>query len=91
MMMVMECFHHRVDRIIVGMIPRHVNDGEREWPPVDTALEVTGLWNTRECVIMWQATIVDYIAAHPIFEICTQDGRREGYIRTRIMVGLKRG
>ena len=35
---VLEDFHHREDQILTGLTEIRGNTGEREWPPVSTAL-----------------------------------------------------
>ena len=64
-------------RRLAGLTEKMVKDGKWEWPPVSTALEVTGLWPMREYVRRWQAKIAEYIAGHPIFELCRYAERRE--------------
>ena len=49
-MTVLEGFQHRISRRIVGMTVRRGDGGEWEWVSVDTALEVTWIFPTREYV-----------------------------------------
>ena len=80
-MTVLKGFHQRVDRRLLGLTARWGNTSEWECPPVATAMKVTGLWMVGECVRRRQATIAEYIAGRPIFEICMQSERREGSSR----------
>ena len=48
MMTVLEGFHHKITRRIVGRTAWRGDGGEWEWYLVDAALEVTGLWMIRE-------------------------------------------
>ena len=41
---VLESFHNRMARRIVGKTYRHAGDGGWECPPVEEALELAGLW-----------------------------------------------
>ena len=50
MLKVLEDFHHRASRKIVGMTDRRREDGEWEYPPVDDALEAIGLWPIKEYI-----------------------------------------
>ena len=34
-------------------------------------MEVTGIWPIRGYVRRWQATIAEYVAGIPIYELCT--------------------
>ena len=81
MMKVLVGFHHRISRRISGMIARRGASGEWEWVLVEAALEAAGLWPTRESMWRRQATIVEYIADRPIYELCTGEERMEGYRR----------
>ena len=49
--------------------------GEWEYPPLDQALERAGLWPMKEYIRRRQATIEEYIATRPIFELCTGHNR----------------
>ena len=77
MMMVLEGFHHIVARRLAGLMARRGKNGEWEWPPVATALQVTGLWPTWVYVRNMKFKIEEYIAECPIFEMCTRDQRKE--------------
>ena len=59
MMAVMEGFHHRVAQRLAGMTERRYNNGDWEWLPVDTDLEVIELWSIREKIRMQQGTITE--------------------------------
>ena len=78
MMKLLEGFHHMISRRILGMTAQRGAGGEWEWVPVEAALEEAGLWPTRESMRRRQATIVEYIADRPIYELCTGAERMEG-------------
>ena len=71
MMMVLELFHHRIARQIVGMTEIKGDGWQWELDSVDTALEVTGIWPIRGYFRRWKATIAEYVAGIPIYELCT--------------------
>ena len=58
MLNVLEVFHHRSARHIVGMMVQRTASGEWEWPAVADALETAGLWPTKEYIYHIQDTIV---------------------------------
>ena len=43
MIKVLEVFHHWASRRIAGMTERRTTGGDWEWPPVDDALETSGI------------------------------------------------
>ena len=45
------------------------------------ALEATGLWPMKEYIRRQQATIAEYIANHPMYELCTGEERIMGSSR----------
>ena len=47
--------------------------GPDEWycPPIEDALEQTGLWPTREYIHRRQQTVAQLIATRPIYDLCT--------------------
>ena len=59
MLKVPEGLHHRLARMIMGMIVRHMTSGECERPPVDEPLETAGLWPIKEYIHRRQ----EYVAA----------------------------
>ena len=48
---------------------RRGDGAEWEWDLVVTALEVTGIFPIREYSRRWQATIAEYVAGKPIYEL----------------------
>ena len=66
MMTVLEGFHHRIARRIVGMGERRGDGGEWEWTLVDTVLEVSGVFLIREYVRRRQATMAKYVTWRPL-------------------------
>ena len=48
MIMVLDGFHHIIDRKIVGITARKDDGREWEWSSVGVALETAGLWPIRE-------------------------------------------
>ena len=71
MMTVLEVFHHIIAIQIVGMKESKGDVREYECSLMDVTLEVIVLWMMREYVMRWQANISDYVAAIPIYELCT--------------------
>ena len=60
-----------VARRIVGVTLRSTMRGEGGWPPVAEALETAGLWTIKEYIQHRQATVVDRVTCHPIYELFT--------------------
>ena len=81
MMKVLEGFHHRIDRRITGKTARCVREEGWEWPPVEEALELAGMWPMQEYVRRRQATIEDCIATRLIYELCTGAEHMQGSSR----------
>ena len=67
---VLEGFHHRIARRIAGKVAFRQGD-EWVWPPLQEALDEAGLWPMREYIRRRQATVEQYIATRPIYELCT--------------------
>ena len=67
MMTVLEGFHHRIARCVLGITARWGNGGEWEWASVDAKLEATGIWLIREYMRRGQATISEYFTWSPIY------------------------
>ena len=76
-MKVMGGFYHNIARRIAGMAARRGAGGEWEWDSVEVALKATGIWTTRYYLQRMQATIAEYVADWPIYEICTGVERME--------------
>ena len=69
---VLEGFHHRVARRISGLVAQRVGDDEWYYPPIEDALEQAGLWPMREYIRRRQASITEWIANRPIYELCQE-------------------
>ena len=76
----LEGFHHRVARRLSNMGPRLV---EEEWhyPPIEEALEASGLYTMLEYIERRQNTIAEYVATRPIYHACTGSTRHPGSSR----------
>ena len=84
MMTVIEGFHHRIARRIVGMTARKSNGGEWEWASVGAALETTGICPIRDYTRICQATISEYVVGRPIYKFFTSAEKMEGSSRLLI-------
>ena len=71
MLKVLDGFHNWVARRISGMLSQKVGEEIWDWSLVAYALEASGMWPMKEYIKRRQATIVDYIANLPIYELCT--------------------
>ena len=72
MMEILESFHHHVARRLSGPIPYRSPDGAWIYPPLKEAMDKAGLWTMKEYVRRRQATVEDYVATRPIYQLCTQ-------------------
>ena len=79
----MEGFHHRVAQRIAGMSYGRVVEGGWEWSSVAEALEAAWMWPMKEYIWRQYATITEYIANQPIYEIST--GAKRMPISGRLM------
>ena len=79
MLKVMEGFYHWVAIRISDNIDRRTMDGECEWPPVEDALEISGLWPIKEYIQRRQSTITEHIVCRPIYELCMGAEKTTGY------------
>lgn len=70
MLEILKSFHHRVARRLSGMMPHRAEDGTWTYPPLQEAMEKASLWPMREYVRRRQATVEDYIATRPIYNLC---------------------
>ena len=68
----LEGFHHRVARRISGLVAQRTGPNEWHYPPIEEALEQTGLWPMREYIYRRQNTIAQEIAVRPIYEMCLE-------------------
>ena len=71
MLKVLEGFHNKELRRIVGMTAQNMTGGECEWPPVAEALETAGIWPIKEYIQLSQDTVTQ-VSCHPIYELCTE-------------------
>ena len=81
MLKVLEQFHYRVTRRIVGMAVRRTTSGEWGFPPVAEALDTTGLWTIKEYIQQRQDNVVSQVTFHTIYDICTGAERIPGTSR----------
>ena len=75
---VLEGFHHRAARRIMGMTAKRGAGGEWEYPMVVEAMETAGLYSIRVYNSGRHATIAERVAYHPIYELCTYAERMPG-------------
>ena len=75
---VIEGFHHRVARWIAVKTAWSNVDREWECPPVEYALEISGLWPIKDYIQRRQATITAHISCRTIYELCTGLERMTG-------------
>ena len=78
MLKVLEGFHHRVERRIMGLTEKYGAGGEWEYPSVVEAMEATGLHPIGEYIRRRQATIAERVYCRPIYEIYTEAERISG-------------
>ena len=71
MIMVLDGFHHIIDRKIVGITARKDDGREWEWASVGVALETAGLWPIREYKRKRQVKLMEYVAGIPMYELLT--------------------
>ena len=69
MLKVLEGFHHQGAQRITGTTTKHGVGGEWEYPPVVEAMETAGLHPIGVYIRRWQATIVETVACHTIYEL----------------------
>ena len=76
---VLSGFHHRAARRLSGLSPWY-SLRERRWvyPPVEQALEATGMYDVEHYVRKRQNTLVESIATRPILGLCTDAERPTG-------------
>ena len=80
MLKVLEGFHYRVARRIMGMTATCGAGGEWEYPPVMAVLEAVGLHPIMDYIRSQKATIAGKLKCRPIYEICVKAERRPGKI-----------
>ena len=78
---VLEGFHHRIARRISGLVAQRIGDNQWEYPPIADALEAAGLWTMKEYIRRRQATVEQYIATRPIYQLCTTAETQPGTSR----------
>ena len=71
MLTVLEGFYYQVARKIAIKTDWCAGDDGWKWPPVEKALEVTGMCTIKEYIQRRQATIEVHITNCPIYEVCT--------------------
>lgn len=79
LMSMLRSFHHRMARCISRQTPRYFRGEDRwEYPPIDDALEIAGLFKIEEYLRRRQALFVDYVATRPIYNLCINSDRQSG-------------
>ena len=61
------------------MTYQHTEDREWEYPPVADEIYEAGIWEIKEYIHIWKATITVQVACNPIYELCTEVERMPGY------------
>ena len=72
---VLEGFHNKAARWIVGMTAQRMTSGEWEWSPVADVLDTAGLWPMNECIPWIQDTIVEQLACFTMYDMCMGEER----------------
>ena len=76
---VLEGFHHRVARKLSGMQPPyHPREDRWEYPSIEEALEVAGMYTMEHYLNVRRNTLVENIATRPILELCRGAERQSG-------------
>ena len=75
---IMGGFHNRLVHRILGNMPRQRAEGTWEYPPLGETMRVDGIEETETNIYRRQDTVVQYIAACPILDLCLDTDRRSG-------------
>ena len=75
---VLEGFHHRAARWIVGMTDQRTEDAIWEYHLVADAIKAAGIWLIKEYIQRRKATIMAQVVYRPIYEMCTGAERMPG-------------
>ena len=76
---VLNSFHHRMARRLSGKQPRYLPRENRwEYPPIEEALEVAGLYTMDHYIEVRRNTLVRNISTRPILELCRGAERQSG-------------
>ena len=75
MIKVLEGFHHRAVRRIMGMTETRGVGREWEYPPVVAAMESAGIHPIRKYILRRYATIAEKVACCHIYELCAKAER----------------
>ena len=70
-------FHHRIARRLANQRPRR-RKGKWVYPPIQGALQATGLLTVAEYIRRRQATIRKYVVDRPIYSLCAESDRMSG-------------
>ena len=81
MLKVLEGFHHRAARWIMGMTAKRGAGGEWEYPLVVESMDTVGIHPISVYIMRLQATIAEMVACRPIYELCTGAERMPGTSR----------
>ena len=71
MLKVLEGFHHQAAQQIKGVTEKHGTGGEWEYPSVVEGMKYAGLHPIGLCIRKGHAIILERVACHPIYELCT--------------------
>ena len=78
---VLDGFHHRAAQRITGMASKRGAGGEWEYLLVVEAMEAAGIHPIRVYIRRRQATIVERVTCHPIYDLFTETERMPGTSR----------
>ena len=74
-------FHNRVARRLSGRMPRFrpgPGAGTWEYPPIEEALEIAGLFTLEEYILRRRGTILAQVQQRPIYRLCQEALRLQG-------------
>jgi hypothetical protein len=78
MMKALPGFHHRVARRIACRCSKLRQDGSWDYPRIETARSIAGLYTIEHYVAVRQRSFVNKVATCPIFQLCEAVVRRTG-------------
>ena len=78
MLKVLEGFHHRLSRRILGMTAQCTMVGELQWPLVAEALDTSGLLTIKDYIHGRQDTVAAQVECCPIYDLFTGAERMTG-------------
>ena len=79
MLKTLQGFHHRIARRLSRRMPRFLPEEDKwEYPPIEEALSIAGLYPIEIYISRRQNTVADYIACRPILDLCIKAERLSG-------------